>query len=136
MLTFLGSVLFLLIVAGAAAGLTFLYLTWRRNENFQEMIAATGEWRPTGKIDFHCAEMPQDDKLPAAFVLQVEDYRTVETISGVERVEIRWRNATLAEAKAVVTAHQSATDTGAKGYQLPRSAKTLRAVERDAQAAG
>jgi hypothetical protein len=136
MLTFLGSLLFLIIVAAAAAGLTWLYLSWRRNENLQEMIAATGEWRPTDKIDFHCAEMPKDDKLPAAFVLQVEDYRTVETISGVQRVEIRWRNATLAEAKAVVTAHQSATDTGAKGYQIPRQVKPLRAVELDTQAAG
>jgi hypothetical protein len=34
--------------------------------------------------------------------LRVEDFHTVESISGVEHVEIRWRNATLAEAKSVV----------------------------------
>jgi hypothetical protein len=135
MLTFLGSILFLLIVAGAAAGLTWLYMTGVWRKNLQEMIAATGEWRPTDKIDFHCAEMPKDEKVPSAFVLQVEDYRTVETISGVQHVEIRWRNATLAEAKAVVTAHQAAIDP-AKGYHIPRQVKPLRAVELDTQAAG
>jgi hypothetical protein len=135
MLTFLGSALFLLIVAIAAAGLTALYLSWRKQENPHEMVAATSEWRPTDKIDFHCAETPKDDKVPSAFVLQVEDYRTVETISGVQRVEIRWRNATLAEAKSVVTAHQSVSDTAAKGYQVPRQVKALRAVELDSQVA-
>jgi hypothetical protein len=38
----------------------------------------------------------------------------------VEHVEIRWRNAALAEAKAVVVAHQNAADPEAKRYQFPR----------------
>jgi len=37
-----------------------------------------------------------------------------EVRSGVEHVEIRWRNATLAEAKAMVVAHPKAADPGAK----------------------
>src|SRR5919108_4371041 len=101
MLTFLGTLLFLFVAAIAAAGLAMLYLSWRKEEKVQDIVATASEWRPTDKIDFHCAETPKDDKVPAAFILQVEDYRTVETISGVQRVEIRWRNATLAEAKSV-----------------------------------
>jgi hypothetical protein len=136
MLAFVGALLFLLVMAISAAGLMVLYLSWRKEEKLKEIVAATSEWRSTDKIDFHCAETPKDDKVPSAFVLQVEDYRTVETISGVQRVEIRWRNATLAEAKAVVTAHQTATDTASKGYPIPRQIKSLRAVELDNQAAG
>jgi hypothetical protein len=136
MLVFFGTLLFLLLAAIAATGMVMLYLTWRKEQNVQEIVAATSEWRPTDKIDFHCAETPQDEKVPATFVLQVEDYRTVETISGVQRVEIRWRNATLAEAKSVVAAHQSVTETGMKGYQIPRQLKSLRPVELETQAAG
>jgi hypothetical protein len=68
--------------------------------------------------------MPNDDKVPASFLLRVEDYRTVESISGVEHVEIRWRNATLTEAKSVVAAHQNATNTRAKGYPFPGQVET------------
>jgi hypothetical protein len=115
---FLGFML-LISSAIAAVALVMLYVS-PRQKKLEESVVATSEWQPTGKIDFHCAETPQDDKVPAAFLLRVEDYRTVESISGVEHMEIRWRNATLAEAKSVVIAHQSATDSAAKGYQIPR----------------
>jgi hypothetical protein len=93
-------------------------------KKLEESVMATSDWQPTGKIDFFCAETPKDDKSPAAFLLRVEDCRTVESISGVEHTEIRWRNAALAEAKSVVVAHQNATDTGTKGYQIPRLVRT------------
>jgi len=70
----------------------------------------TSEWQATGTIDFHCRETPKNDN--PVFVLRVEDRRTLESVSGVEHVEVRWRNATLAEAKAVVVANQNAIDTG------------------------
>jgi hypothetical protein len=104
----------------AAVALALLYLSWRKEKKPEEGVIVTSEWQPTSKIDFHCAETPKDDKAPATFLLRVEDYRTVESISGVEHMEIRWRNATLAEAKSVVLAHQNATDTGTKGFQIPR----------------
>jgi hypothetical protein len=116
------TILGILLFAVSAIALVMLYLSSRKQNKPEEIVAATSEWQPTSKIDFHCAEIPKDDKVPAAFLLRVEDYRTVESISGVEHVEIRWRNATLAEAKSVVVAHQNATDTGANGYQLPRQA--------------
>jgi hypothetical protein len=96
MSTFLTILLVLAAIIAAAAGLVMLYLWWLKQNKPEESITVTSEWQPTGKIDFHCAELPQDHKLPTHFVLRVEDYRTVESISGVEHVEIRWRNATLA----------------------------------------
>jgi hypothetical protein len=117
--TILG-IMLLISSATAAVALVMLYLSPRQKKKLEESVTATSEWQPTGKIDFHCAETPHDDKVPAAFLLRVEDYRTVESISGVEHMEIRWRDASLAEAKSVVVAHQTITDTAAKGYQLPR----------------
>jgi hypothetical protein len=60
--------------------------------------------------------------------LRVEDFHTVESISGVEHVEIRWRNATLAEAKSVVVAHQNAADTGQKSTNS-QSIESLKAIK-------
>jgi|SRR5829696_7072203 len=100
-----------------------------RKKNPEASVTATSEWQLTGKIDFHCAETFRDDKAPAAFVLRVEDYRIVESISGVEHVEIRWRNASLAEAKSVVIAHQNAADTGANGHKIPRLVRAAAAAE-------
>jgi hypothetical protein len=44
---------------------------------------------------------------PPRFILQAEDIRLLVSFSGIERKEIRWRKATLKEAKRVVfTFHQ------------------------------
>src|SRR5262245_8747408 len=109
----------------AAAASVMFYLWWLKQKKPEETVTVTGEWQPTGKIDFHCAELPQDHDLPTLFVLRVEDYRTVESISGVEHVEIRWRNATLGEAKAVVVAHQKAAAPEEKNYQQDRKSTRL-----------
>jgi len=112
--------LLVIVSAIAAAGLVMLYLFWRKQEQPEESIVVTSEWQPTGKIDFYCPEIPQDDKAPAPFLLRVEEYRTVESISGVEHTEIRWRKAMLSEAKAVLVVHQNATDTRTKGQQIAK----------------
>jgi hypothetical protein len=104
----------------AASGFVMQYLSWRKNKKSEESIVATSEWQPTGKIDFYCSEMPKDDVAPASFLLRVEEYRTVESISGVEHTEIRWRKAMLSEAKSVLHVHQNGTDTGTKGQQIPK----------------
>lgn len=41
------------------------------------------------------------------FVLQVEDTRVTDSIGGVEHREIRWRKATIEEAKGVVLAYHA-----------------------------
>jgi hypothetical protein len=106
-----------LIALVAIAAIAALYLFLPKEKKSKEIV--TSEWQPTGKIDFHCADTPKDDTVPATFLLRVEDFRTVESISGVEHMEIRWRSATLAEAKSVVVAHQNATDTRTKNAGSP-----------------
>ena len=122
MLEYLGDsnflvVLFLIVLALAVSGLVMVYLFWRKGMQSESVIAAT-EWQPTGKIDFYCAEMPGENETPASFLLRVEEYRIVESISGVEHTEIRWRKAVLSEAKSVLTVHQNATDTGNKAHPI------------------
>ncbi len=58
-------------------------------------------WSPTGRIDF------SNSQSMGNFTLQAEDTRIVGSIAGVERREIRWRNATLEEAKTVVVAYHA-----------------------------
>jgi hypothetical protein len=111
----------LLVSSGIAAiALLLLYISPRQKKEPEDAVKATSDWQPTGKIDFYSPEAPKEDKVPATFVLRVEDYRTVESISGVEHMEIRWRNATLAEAKSVVIAHQNSTEVAAKTYHMPK----------------
>jgi hypothetical protein len=66
------------------------------------------DWVPTGRIDFAGPSMDASNAdTPASFYLQAEDVRLLVTFSGIERKEIRWRRATLKEAKRVVsTFHQ------------------------------
>jgi hypothetical protein len=54
---------------------------------------------PTVRMDFSNPQTPGD------FILQTEDTRIVDSMGGVEHREIRWRKATLDEAKAVVVAY-------------------------------
>jgi hypothetical protein len=58
-------------------------------------------WTPTGRVDF------SDPQSIGNFILQAEDTRIVDSIGGVERREIRWRKATLDEAKTVVVAYHA-----------------------------
>jgi hypothetical protein len=58
-------------------------------------------WTPTGRIDF------LNSRSIGNFVLQAEDTRIVDSMGGVEHREIRWRKATLDEAKTVVVAYHA-----------------------------
>jgi len=55
-------------------------------------------WTPTGRVDFI------DPQSTGNFSLQAEDTRIVDSVGGVEHREIRWRKATLDEARTVVVA--------------------------------
>ena len=64
------------------------------------------DWVPTGRIDFATrldATNASDAEQPSEFRLLIEERRIVESITGIENLEIQWRLATLSEAKAVVT---------------------------------
>ena len=60
-----------------------------------------GGWSQTGRIDF------LNPPSTADFILQAEDTRIVDSVGGVEHREIRWRKATLDEAKTVVVAYHA-----------------------------
>ena len=73
-------------------------------------------WTPTGRIDFV-------DDGSNNFILQAEETRTVDSISGVEHRQIRWRKATLDEARAVVVAYHARLDLTMTGNFSVRSLK-------------
>ena len=58
-------------------------------------------WVLTGRIDF------VDPHSNGELVLQVEETQTVNSPGGVEHREIRWRKATLDEAKAVLVSYHA-----------------------------
>ena len=79
------------------------------------------DWLPTGRIDFTGPSLdPSAADTPASFYLQAEEMRLLISMSGIERREIRWRKATLNEAKRIVSVFHR---------QLPKS--PLRAVEKE-----
>ena len=63
------------------------------------LVADSKEWIWTGRIDL------TDPKSAGDFLLRVEETRVVNSPVGVEHREIRWRKATLDEAKAVMVSY-------------------------------
>jgi hypothetical protein len=114
------SILLLIVLGVAGCGLVMLYLLWRKERHPEESPAASNDWQATGKIDFYSTEKPKEENSPAAFLLRVEEFRTVPSISGVEHTEIRWRKAMLSEAKSVLLAYRNAVDTKKTDSGLPR----------------
>ena len=74
-------------------------------------------WSPTGRVDFV-------DDGSNNFILQAEDTRIVDSISGVEHRQIRWRKATLDEARAVVVAYHARLNLTMTGNFTVRSLKS------------
>jgi hypothetical protein len=58
------------------------------------------DWTRTGNIDFHAAAL--DSASPQPLTLRVEEKRITENAMGQDIVELRWRLATLEEAKELV----------------------------------
>ena len=67
----------------------------------QDLRLPDDGWTPTGRIDF------TDPHSIGNFSLQVEETRADESVSGVEHRTIRWRKATLDEAKRVIVSYHS-----------------------------
>jgi hypothetical protein len=91
------------------------------------------EWTLTGRIDL------ADPELAGAFVLEVEESRISVSPAGVEHREIRWRRATLPEAKMVLEsyhAHQnlamSGTFTGTAPGKVSGPAESIETELKDA----
>ncbi len=79
-----------------------MWKSWKKSA--REGFVVKRDWGPTGRIDFatQLNGNPEEADQPSEFKLLVEERRIVESITGSENLEIRWRLATLREAKAVV----------------------------------
>jgi hypothetical protein len=127
--TLLGLVSLALLAAGAGG---YLLHRGRPGPDLEtppgETLVPISEWKATGTIDFGCSELPDDERASAVFVLRCEEHRLLQSSSGTRRVEVRWRDATLAEAKHVATLHNF-RPTASDG-ELSASIRDVRAVTR------
>jgi hypothetical protein len=78
----------------------------RRSRTQEALRAQQTGWTPTGRIDF-AGPTDVDPDAIGNFLLQAEDTRIVNSVGGVDHREIRWRRATLSEAKKVVLAYHA-----------------------------
>lgn len=58
------------------------------------------DWTRTGNIDFRTTSL--DDNSPQQLLLRVEEKKIVENLMGEDVVQLRWRLATIDEAKEVI----------------------------------
>jgi hypothetical protein len=84
------AVVFVILVAAIAAR---CLRKPKKHDKAKSEVAAQNGWTATGRVDFADLQSKGD------FILQVEETRIVDTVGGVEHREIRWRKATLDEAK-------------------------------------
>jgi hypothetical protein len=89
----------------ALLGLLMAYNT-RRSKSQEAVRAQQDGWTATGRIDFS-GPIDADPNSIGIFLLQAEDTRIVNSVGGVDHREIRWRKATLNEAKKVVLAYHA-----------------------------
>jgi hypothetical protein len=92
-------------VAGVVAGGLIMVFGFRKTE--QKPLAfgqidgvLKQDWTRTGNIDFHAAAL--ESASPQPLTLRVEEKRVTENAMGQDVVELRWRLATLDEAKELV----------------------------------
>jgi hypothetical protein len=96
-----------------AMGHVFAYMTrpgnWKSWKSRPTQGVIKRDWVPTGRIDFatRLDGNQVDADQPSEFRLLVEERRIVESITGIENLEIQWRLATLNEAKAVIAQYHS-----------------------------
>ena len=80
-----------------------IWKSWKGGKQSPYEGVVKRDWVPTGRIDFAAQLDGNEDTQPSEFKLLVEEHRIVESIAGNEHLELKWRPATLREAKAVAT---------------------------------
>jgi hypothetical protein len=95
------------IAAVVAAGIGVLWLVASRrgrpkSPTLEDLTAIVKDWAPSGKIDFSFPDETNATE-PAIFALRIEEIRLRQSVSGARLAEVRWRNATMQEAKRVVS---------------------------------
>lgn len=87
------------------------------------------DWMTTGRINFAGDwEKISDEHTPQHLYVQVEETRVTENIGGGPNIEIRWRRATLGEAKQVVGRYHQFLD------EHPDKARTSDPIKVDSPA--
>ena len=102
---FAWSVIVVLAIAVAAAMIVYLIPTVRNNDAPDPLFGGVSgmlkqDWARTRQIDFH---LPAPESTsPQQLILRVEERKIVENSMGQEVAQLRWRLATVEEAKEVV----------------------------------
>jgi len=92
-------------IVGVVVGGLIMAFGFRKTEDkstaFEQIDGVMKQdWTRTGNIDFHAAAL--DSASPQPLTLRVEERRITENAMGQDVVELRWRLATLEEAKELV----------------------------------
>jgi hypothetical protein len=90
---------------GVVAGGSIMAFGFRKSERKPLAFAQIDgvlkqDWTRTGNIDFHAAAL--ESSSPQPLTLRVEEKRVTENAMGQDVIELRWRLATLEEAKELV----------------------------------
>jgi hypothetical protein len=88
----------------AALAVTFLprLLQAASPEQTQDQGVIKRDWSTTGRVNFALPATVPDVDTPVSLMLEVEETRVVESVTGGEMLSVRWRRATLTEAKQVM----------------------------------
>jgi hypothetical protein len=102
---FVWSIVAVLGIAVAAGMIAYGIYAIRKNDKPEPLYGGvTGtlkeDWARTGNIDFHVAAL--ESASPQHFILRVEERKIMENPIGQEISQLRWRLATMEEAKEVV----------------------------------
>jgi len=97
-------------VVGVIVGGLIMAFGFRKTEHKPTTFAQVDgilkqDWTRTGNIDFHAAAL--ESPSPQPLTLRVEEKRVTENAVGQDVVELRWRLATLEEAKELVVCWNS-----------------------------
>jgi hypothetical protein len=102
---FAWSMVVVLAIAVAAAMIVYGIHTLRKKDEPDPLYGGVSstlkeDWARTGNIDFHVVTL--DSTSPQHFILRVEERKIMENSMGQEVTQLRWRLATIEEAKEVV----------------------------------
>jgi hypothetical protein len=92
-------------IAVAAAVIGYGIYTFRKKDELDPLFGGVSgtlkeDWTRTGNIDFHAGAL--ESTSPQQLILRVEERKIMENSMGQEVTQLRWRLATVEEAKEVV----------------------------------
>jgi hypothetical protein len=102
---FAWSIVVVLAIAVAAAMIGYGIHTIRKKDEPDPLFGGVSgtlkeDWTRTGNIDFHAGTL--ESASPQQLILRVEEKKIVENSMGQAVTQLRWRLATVEEAKEVV----------------------------------